>query len=193
MAPARLRRELDALTGPLAVHDRYRRVRARLYARLASFELAYVGPGATIDPSVHLTGTRRIFVGDGTNITEHARLNTYTNGEIRLGQRVWVGPNVVLNASGRLEIGDDVLLAGNCFLSTLRHRFEGDGPIRWQGGAGRGDVAVGAGAWLASNVVVMPGVTIGAGAVIGANSVVTRDVPDRHIAAGAPAEIIRAI
>jgi acetyltransferase-like isoleucine patch superfamily enzyme len=36
-------------------------------------------------------------------------------------------------------------------------------------------------------------VTIGDRCVIGANSVVTRDVPARHIAAGVPAKVLREI
>ena len=38
--------------------------------------------------------------------------------------------------------------------------------------------------WLASNVVVCGGVTIGEGCVIGAGSVVTRDIPPYSLAAG---------
>jgi len=36
-------------------------------------------------------------------------------------------------------------------------------------------------------------VTIGERTVVGANSVVTRDLPDRVIAAGAPAKVIKEI
>jgi acetyltransferase-like isoleucine patch superfamily enzyme len=36
---------------------------------------------------------------------------------------------------------------------------------------------------------VLKGVTIGDRAVVGAGAVVTRDVPDRHLAAGNPAQI----
>jgi acetyltransferase-like isoleucine patch superfamily enzyme len=46
------------------------------------------------------------------------------------------------------------------------------------------------GAWLGTNVTVMPGVTIGRNAVIGANSVVNGDVPDFATAVGAPARIL---
>ena len=45
--------------------------------------------------------------------------------------------------------------------------------------------------WLAANVVVIDGVTIGKGAVIGAGSVVTHDIPDNSVAAGNPARVIR--
>ena len=45
--------------------------------------------------------------------------------------------------------------------------------------------------WLASNVVVCGGVTIGEGCVIGAGSVVTRDIPPYSLAAGNPCRVIR--
>lgn len=47
--------------------------------------------------------------------------------------------------------------------------------------------------WLASNVVVCGGVTIGEGCVIGAGSVVTRDIPPYSLAAGNPCRVIRKI
>lgn len=45
--------------------------------------------------------------------------------------------------------------------------------------------------WLASNVVVCGGVTIGKGSVIGAGSVVTRNIPPYSLAAGNPCRVIR--
>jgi acetyltransferase-like isoleucine patch superfamily enzyme len=47
--------------------------------------------------------------------------------------------------------------------------------------------------WCGANVVVTSGVTIGERCVIGANSVVTRDIPPRSIAAGAPARVLAEI
>lgn len=47
--------------------------------------------------------------------------------------------------------------------------------------------------WLASNVVVCGGVTIGEGFVIGAGSVVTRDIPPHSLAVGNPCRVIREI
>ena len=52
-------------------------------------------------------------------------------------------------------------------------------------------VEIGDGAWLGQNVVVGPGVRIGRGAVVGSNSVVLKDIPDRCVAAGAPARVLR--
>ena len=45
--------------------------------------------------------------------------------------------------------------------------------------------------WLALNVTVLKGVTIGNNSVVGAGAVVTKDIPDNCIAAGNPARIIK--
>jgi galactoside O-acetyltransferase len=47
--------------------------------------------------------------------------------------------------------------------------------------------------WIGSNVVVLPGVTIGYGAVIGAGSVVTRDIPPMTVAVGTPCRVVRRV
>jgi acetyltransferase-like isoleucine patch superfamily enzyme len=52
-------------------------------------------------------------------------------------------------------------------------------------------VIIGDGVWLGSNVLVLPGVTIGKGSVVAAGSVVSRDIPSGVLAAGNPAKIIK--
>lgn len=54
-------------------------------------------------------------------------------------------------------------------------------------------ITIGDNCWLASNVVVCAGVTIGEGCVIGAGSVVTRDIPANSFAAGNPCRVIKPI
>ncbi len=44
---------------------------------------------------------------------------------------------------------------------------------------------------LGTGVVVAPRVTIGRGVMVGANSVVTTDLPDGCVAAGAPARVLK--
>jgi acetyltransferase-like isoleucine patch superfamily enzyme len=50
---------------------------------------------------------------------------------------------------------------------------------------------VGDGSWLASRVVVLPGVTIGEGAVVCAGAVVARDVDSHTMVGGVPAKLMR--
>lgn len=53
------------------------------------------------------------------------------------------------------------------------------------------NIKVGHDVWIASNTLVLSGVTIGHGAIIGAGSVVARDIPPFAIAAGVPARVLR--
>lgn len=49
------------------------------------------------------------------------------------------------------------------------------------------------GAWIALNVVILPGVTIGENSIVATNSVVTKDVPPHSIVRGAPARVVKSI
>ncbi len=44
--------------------------------------------------------------------------------------------------------------------------------------------------WIATNAIILPGVTLGRGAVVGAGAVVSRDVPPLGIVAGNPARLL---
>lgn len=54
-----------------------------------------------------------------------------------------------------------------------------------------GPITIGAGAWIAADVFVGPGVTIGDRAVVGARSSVFGDIPPNTVAVGNPARATR--
>lgn len=53
-----------------------------------------------------------------------------------------------------------------------------------------GPIVVGNNVFIGMGALIMAGVTIGSDCVIGARAVVTKDVPDGHIAAGVPAKVV---
>ena len=55
------------------------------------------------------------------------------------------------------------------------------------------EIHIGNNVWVAANVVILGGVTIGDNAVIGAGSVVTKDIPANYLAYGVPCKPIREI
>lgn len=111
-------------------------------------------------------------------------------GNVRIGSHTGIGPFCVLYGHGGLEIGSSCLIASHVVFIPENHRFDRtDLPMREQGGSRRG-IRIGDDVWLATQVVVLDGVTIGKGAVIGAGAVVTHDIPPYAIAYGVPAKVV---
>jgi acetyltransferase-like isoleucine patch superfamily enzyme len=71
------------------------------------------------------------------------------------------------------------------------HNFQNPDVIMKDQGVTRQKVTIEDDCWIASNSIILAGVTVGKGSVIGAGSVVTKDVPAFSIVAGNPAKIIK--
>lgn len=111
-----------------------------------------------------------------------------------LGEGTIVNLGCMLAATDHISVGRHVMFANHCFVTDADHRFDDpELPVPWQGMTSKGPVEIGDNAWFGANCVVTSGVTIGERCVVGANSVVTRDLPPRTIAAGAPAKVLREI
>lgn len=129
----------------------------------------------------------------------HVGNNLVVNPPFRcdFGYNINIGDNFIGNFNltildeARVIIGDNVMIGPNCTLATIVHAMLPDqrnaGIMRAQ------PITIGNNVWLASNVTVLPGVTIGDNAVIGAGSVVTKSVPASTFAAGNPCRPIRSI
>jgi acetyltransferase-like isoleucine patch superfamily enzyme len=134
----------------------------------------------------------RMTVGEGTLFEPGCWITMAPEARIEIGSGCFLNKNVMLAAQERIEIGDHVMLANNCFVGDADHRYDDpETPITQQGFAARGPVRIGSNVWFGVNCVVTGGVSIGDRAVIGANSVVTRDIPANAVAAGSPARVIR--
>lgn len=90
-----------------------------------------------------------------------------------------------------LTIGNHVRIGHDVTLLTINHQI-GEGRLR-SGLSFFAPIEIGNGAWIASRVTVLPGVTIGAGAVIAAGAVVTRNVEANTMVAGVPARLVRSL
>ena len=85
-----------------------------------------------------------------------------------------------------IKIGDNVGIAHNTKIYTLGHDIES--PKFETKGA---QVIIKDNAFIFSNALIMPGVTIGEGAIVLAGSVVTKDVEPWTIVGGNPAKLIK--
>ena len=111
-----------------------------------------------------------------------------------IGNNCYIGRFAMFSCMNEIQLGNDVMLSDRVFIGDGTHGYSvRELPIKDQYMFSNGPVSIGDGSWLGINVAVMPNVRIGKGCVIGANSVVTQDVPDYHIAVGAPARVLKAV
>jgi acetyltransferase-like isoleucine patch superfamily enzyme len=126
---------------------------------------------------------RTLGFGEGASIYH----NAYVFGDVSVGEETWIGPFVMLDGSGGLEIGS------YCSISTGVHVYTHD-TVRWalSGGkqeAERAPVRIGDRTYVGSQAVILKGVTIGERCVVGAGALVTRDVAPETIVDGVPARV----
>jgi acetyltransferase-like isoleucine patch superfamily enzyme len=173
-----LQRARDALYSAMAAggfHSFGARSRILLPFRVGNADKISIGANVLIGPGSWLIVPRRDSAGPVIEIGDRVRMNQTS-----------------ISAVESVIIEEGVGIARGVYISDHAHGFDDpDLPIRDQPLSIPRPVRICRGAWLGQNVVVLPGVTIGPGAVIGANSVVRTDIPERAVAVGAPARVIR--
>ncbi len=122
--------------------------------------------------------------GEGSSIYDSA----IVFGDVWVGEKTWIGPNVVLDGSGGLRIG------ANCSISAGVQIYSHDS-VKWAISGGResyeyAKTIIERHCYLGPNVIIQKGVRIGTGCVIGANSFVNKSIPEYSKAWGTPAKVI---
>lgn len=104
-----------------------------------------------------------------------------------VGKGVFINYNFSCIARQNVTIEDNVYIGPNVSLFTSNHDFIDHKIIH------SSPIHICKNVWIAANVIVLPGVTIGENAVIGAGSVVTKDVKPFTVVAGNPAKYIKEV
>ena len=182
----------------------YNRYRQRL-TRKHIFSSAILGKGCNIETSARIqllcSSKEDIVIGDafnfkGTIISEY-------HGKITIGNHTLLGPNCVIGAVDRVEIGSYVLLSNNVIcIDNNNHSVNPEDRMimsstiykteykSWKY-AKSAPIVIHDNVWVGRNSIICKGVTIGRNSVVAAGSVVTKDVPENCIVAGNPAKVVK--
>lgn len=106
--------------------------------------------------------------------------------KLSIGDHSWIGDEVVLYSLGDIHIGAHTVISQRSYLCAGTHdytcpSFDISAP----------PIHIGNQVWIATDVFVAPGITIGDGTVVGARSSVFHDLPGGMICVGSPAQPIR--
>jgi putative colanic acid biosynthesis acetyltransferase WcaF len=106
--------------------------------------------------------------------------------KIEIGDFSWIGDHVEIYSLDKVFIGSHSVVSQRSYLCTASHDMN-DVKFSYI----TGPITIGDQAWIASDVFIAPGVTIGRGAVVGVRSTVLSDIPSEVVAFGEPARVIR--
>jgi maltose O-acetyltransferase len=122
----------------------------------------------------------------GSRSAIHSPVRFLGLGRLAIGSNSAVGAHCYLDNRVGIVIGDNVSISHGTKIYTLGHDI--DDPYFSVVGA---PVNIGDYACVFSNVIIMPGVTLGKGSVVYPGSVVTKDVENYAVVGGNPAKFIR--
>jgi acetyltransferase-like isoleucine patch superfamily enzyme len=140
-------------------------------------------------PPVLYTDGGAITIGPRLSVrgrTTRAELGTRHRGTLTLGREVYLNQGASVVACERITIGDRVRIGDHAAIhDSDYHPVSADLPLRVRPIVIEDDV------WIGRGAIIMPGVEVGRGSVVAAGAVVTRSMPERSLAAGVPARVIR--
>ncbi len=166
----------------------------------AGQRFAAFGPGSLMAfPTGSVYGERWIEIGDRTMIAEQVTicagmapgLDLGPDVVLRVGDNCVIGRGSHIVAHHSIEIGDDVFTGPYVYITDQNHSYaDVDVPVGRQWPV-NGSVRIGAGSWLGTGSIILPGADIGRNAVVAAGAVVRGPVPDYAVVGGVPAKVIK--
>lgn len=127
-------------------------------------------------------------LGQGVSIWENVHIDHPSR--LTVGEKTSINRGCILNCSGHLSIGSNVLIGPNVTVYTQNHNYKHRQTLINEQGYDQKKVVIESDVWIASNAVILPGVTIAEGCVIGASSVVTKSTEPYGVYAGTPAKLL---
>jgi len=118
-------------------------------------------------------------IGKQVKVRPRARL--HYPWRIEIGDNSQIGEDAWLYSIDTIKIGEHSIISQKSFLCTASHDYHNP---RFR--LTHQPITVGKGVWIAADVYVAPGVTIGDNAVIGARSSVFQDMPPGMVCYGHP-------
>lgn len=108
-------------------------------------------------------------------------------GNVKVGEKTWIGPYTVLDGSGGLLIGKNCSISAGVQIythDTVKKRISG-GKVEPE----KESTQIGNSCYIGPLTIIEKGVRIGDHVIIGAHSFVNKDIPPYSIAFGIPCEV----
>jgi acetyltransferase-like isoleucine patch superfamily enzyme len=106
---------------------------------------------------------------------------------IRIGDNNYFNRNVMIDACGLIEIGNENMFGPDIYMTDSNHTF-GAGRAPGNEPMQKGHIKIGNRCWIGAKAVILKDVELGDGCVVAAGAVVTKSFPAGTVIAGVPAK-----
>jgi acetyltransferase-like isoleucine patch superfamily enzyme len=196
-------RQRRRLIASRVVHAAWRRMQAAgtvTWDTSQGQRFAAFGTGSLIAfPTGSIYGEQWIEIGDRTMLGEQVTVcagiapgqDLGPEPVLRIGDGCIIGRGSHIVAHCSIDIGDDVYTGPYVYITDQNHGYsDPDVPVGRQWPVNSA-VSIGAGTWLGTGVIVLPGAVIGRNVVVAAGSVVRGEIADHCVVAGVPARVVK--
>jgi serine acetyltransferase len=160
----------------------------------------YFGNGAGLmAPQGIIYNERYLSIGDETLIGPNVCLTAGISGDqemlhapvVTIGQKCIIGRGSHIIGHWSITLGDEIQIGPYVYITDQNHTYlDIDTPVGWQTPE-ESAVSIGAGSWLGTNVVILPGTHLGLNTTVAAGAVVRGTFPDHAVLGGVPAKVLR--
>jgi acetyltransferase-like isoleucine patch superfamily enzyme len=153
--------------------------------------LAACGPDCVFETDVLIFHPENVLLGRNVYVGHRTILKGYYKNKLSVGDETWIGQMCFLHSAGGITIGERVGIGPGVMMLTSTHEEIGRAHAPLNSPVTFAPIAVEAEANIGMGAIILPGVTIGRGAKIAAGAVVTHNVEPYNIVAGSPARLLR--
>ncbi|MDZ8184796.1 MAG: DapH/DapD/GlmU-related protein [Nostoc sp. ChiSLP02] len=129
------------------------------------------------------------FCGSGLRFKRDLKIEHPQN--VSLGNKVYIGQDVILDGRGGITIGDNTTLGFNVVILSANHDYQSNDLPYEHNVYIHKPVVIGRNVWIGGNVLIIPGVSIGDGAIVAAGTVVTANIEPLAIVGNQPMRTIK--
>jgi acetyltransferase-like isoleucine patch superfamily enzyme len=185
---------LGAGQGAVVSFGKNSELQGGVYLRVGVGAILKFGAKSSLGKGTTIYSNSNWQIGDDVVIASNCSLQAREpgkNGEFLVGNNSYIGDNTIIDLTSNVEIGNSVAIGPNCTLYTHDHDYKSaTGIAAWKSPVITHPIRIEDGAWIGSNVTVLPGVIIGSKAVVASGAVVTKSVDSRTVVGGVPAKIL---
>ena len=148
-------------------------------------------PNVNINPSFFpfykeniflLNNSSKITIKKGVNTRKHCNFLVWNNAELIISENVFFNNYCSINCLEKIEIGENTLFGEAVKLYDHNHKISKKEEIAISKDQfTTAPIKIGKNCWIASNVVILKGVTIGDNVVVGAGCIIHKSIPSNTI------------